>query len=156
MTRRGVRVGAYGVCIRDERVLLARFVVPEGHDAWWTLPGGGIEHGEDPVAGVVREFREETGFQIRVDNLLGVDTRVRTTDHGTSLHNLGVFYRVTIVGGELTHELDGSTDLAAWVPLADVASLDRSMLVDLGLTFERTNPPDGHIDPIEVGGHLID
>src|SRR4051794_34296560 len=37
-----LRVAAYAVCIEDDRVLLARHV--SGN---WTLPGGGVEHGED-------------------------------------------------------------------------------------------------------------
>ena len=156
MTRRRTRVAAYGVCRRDDQVLLARFAVPEGRSAYWTLPGGGIDHGEDPFDGVVREFREETGFHVRVEDLLGVDTRLRTTDHGTSLHNLGIFYRVSIVGGDLTSEVGGSTDLAAWVPVADVPALDRSVLVDLGLGFDRTNPATGHLPALALGGHLMD
>lgn len=156
VTRRRIRIGAYGVCLRDGEVLLARFVVRAGSTAYWTLPGGGVEHGEDPFDGVVREFREETGYDVAVEGLLGVDTRLRLTEHGTSLHNLGIFYRVSVVGGELTHEVDGSTDLAAWVPLAEVPELDRSVLVDLGLQLARTSPPTGHVAPIEIGGRLKD
>jgi predicted NUDIX family NTP pyrophosphohydrolase len=52
---------------RDERleVLLGH---PGGpywagrHDGAWTLPKGGIQAGEEPLAGAIREFQEETGF----------------------------------------------------------------------------------------------
>jgi 8-oxo-dGTP pyrophosphatase MutT (NUDIX family) len=30
----------------------------------WTLPGGGLHKGEDPVEGVMREVREETGITV--------------------------------------------------------------------------------------------
>ena len=34
----------------------------------WSVPGGHLEKGEDIQDGAVREFREETGYQI-IDNL---------------------------------------------------------------------------------------
>ena len=36
-------------------------------------------------------------------------------------------------GGELRFETDGSTDMAAWFPVAEVGALDRVQLVDVGL-----------------------
>ncbi len=44
------------------RVLLVRHSYGHGR---WTLPGGGAEQGEDPVATATRELREETGCVLR-------------------------------------------------------------------------------------------
>ncbi|MFX6040584.1 NUDIX domain-containing protein, partial [Acinetobacter baumannii] len=64
-----MRVAAYAVITdADDRVLLAHWV--EGRRAAWTLPGGGLEEGEDPQRAVRREVREETGFRVAVDELL--------------------------------------------------------------------------------------
>ncbi|MDP9364248.1 MAG: NUDIX domain-containing protein [Chloroflexota bacterium] len=38
----------------------------------WNLPGGGLEPGETPWDGVVREVREETGLEVAVQRLAGV------------------------------------------------------------------------------------
>jgi ADP-ribose pyrophosphatase YjhB (NUDIX family) len=39
---------------------------------WWCQPGGGMESGETPWDGVIREVREETGFAVSVERLAGV------------------------------------------------------------------------------------
>ncbi len=36
------------------------------------MPGGGLEDGEDPEHAVRREVREETGFRVKVEELLGI------------------------------------------------------------------------------------
>ncbi|MFC7533199.1 NUDIX domain-containing protein [Actinoplanes sp. GCM10030250] len=46
------RLAAYAVCIERERVLLARYVSPLAGDTQWTLPGGRVEHAEDPFVDV--------------------------------------------------------------------------------------------------------
>jgi len=33
------------------------------HEGAWTIPKGGIDHGEDPLDTAIREFKEETGFE---------------------------------------------------------------------------------------------
>lgn len=57
---------------RDGKYLM----IEEGKDyveGTWNIPGGGIEHGEDPVQAVKRELKEETGLKVtNVNGLLGV------------------------------------------------------------------------------------
>ena len=36
---------------------------PEGPGAWWQMPQGGIDEGEDPAAAALRELFEETGIR---------------------------------------------------------------------------------------------
>jgi 8-oxo-dGTP pyrophosphatase MutT (NUDIX family) len=45
-------------------VLLMKFREPESGREIWLTPGGGIERNEDPLAGLHREIREETGLDI--------------------------------------------------------------------------------------------
>lgn len=73
--RLSFRLAAYAVCIEDGQVLLARHVSPNG-ESNWTLPGGRVEHGEDPFDAVIREVAEETGCNAEVERLLGVDSRL--------------------------------------------------------------------------------
>jgi ADP-ribose pyrophosphatase YjhB (NUDIX family) len=53
------------------RVLLVK---PNGRG--WEMPGGRVEPGEDVVQAAVREVAEETGCDVEVEALLGIDNRV--------------------------------------------------------------------------------
>lgn len=53
---------------------------------------------------------------------------------------ISIIYSGEITGGTLRHEVGGSTDHAAWVPLADVDGLDRSRMVDFGLAAAGVRP----------------
>jgi ADP-ribose pyrophosphatase YjhB (NUDIX family) len=148
------RLAAYAVCIEDGRVLLARSVPPKG-ESNWTLPGGRVEHAEDPFDAVIREVAEETGCDAVVERLLGVDSRVipaaearRRTEH----QNVGIFYGVRITGGQLRPEPNGKTAESVWTAIPDVACLRRSSLVDIGLALAQTVPATGHVAPVPVGG----
>jgi 8-oxo-dGTP diphosphatase len=149
------RLAAYAVCIEEGRVLLARHVPANGQPAW-TLPGGKVEHAEDPFDAVIREVAEETGCDAVVERLLGVDSRVIPAAEravpGPEHQNVGIFYGVRITGGQLRPEPDGEVAESVWTPIPDVADLRRSSLVDVGIALAQTVPPTGHVDPVPVGG----
>jgi 8-oxo-dGTP diphosphatase len=129
------RVGAYALLVDEqERILLALW--NEGARPAWTLPGGGVEQGETPEQAAVREVCEETGVELV--RLLGEDTFVVPADarldgSGRPLLSVRHVFEGCIVGGELTDEVGGTTDRAAWIQISDVSGLERVGLVDAGL-----------------------
>ncbi|MBB4924208.1 NUDIX hydrolase [Kitasatospora kifunensis] len=147
---RRVRPAAYAVCVEDERILLARWIGADG-TRLWTMPGGGLDHGEDPYDAAIREVAEETGYEVELVRLLGVDSENflipadSVTPQPRDLHGLRIVYEGRVTGGELRNETDGSTDLAAWIPLAEVSELKRVSLVDIAIALYRDRPALGRI-----------
>lgn len=131
-----LRVAAYAVIERRGKILLTHW--RRGYLHGWTLPGGGLDPGEDPKDAVIREILEETGLNAKIGRLLGVDSRVMVREEvpeGTApeLHTIRIVYRATVQDGPLQNEVDGSSDEARWVSLKDVNSLKTLSLVQTGL-----------------------
>ena len=139
------RVAAYNVCVDDQsRLLLCRLSDITERPGWWTLPGGGIDFGEHPEAGALRELTEETGLVGRIVELLAVDSlhRPAQAEDGVErdYHSVRVIYRTEIIGGELRHETDESTDRAAWCTRDDVATMPLVEMGRLGLELAFAPP----------------
>ena len=104
----------------------------------WTLPGGGLKFGEDPEVGVLREVEEETGFTGEVIRLAFVSswTRGPLPEMGYGpFHGVRIVYWVRITGGELRHEVDESTDMAAWFTRDELRTTPLVELVDRALEY---------------------
>lgn len=138
------RLAAYVLLVDEvdglESVLLAWWN-GEGHsEPGWSLPGGGIELEESIRDGLVREVFEETGYDIEPGPLLTdhfFTARGRTFDGWWRSQRF--VFEATITGGELgTTEVGGSTDHAAWVPLAELDAQPRSGIVDIALAARRS------------------
>ena len=131
-TEYDTRLAAYAVILDDlGQVLLALWNEPT--EPLWTLPGGGVELDETVEEGVVREVREETGYDVELTGLLGVQTHVigvRAIETDRPLKAVRVLFAARVVGGELRKELDGTTDEARWFPLSDLSSLPRVPWID--------------------------
>ncbi|MCD4739435.1 MAG: NUDIX hydrolase N-terminal domain-containing protein [Anaerolineae bacterium] len=83
----------------------------------WCLPCGWIEPNEKPVEAVSREVREETGLEVKAQQLVGVFTRLPSGKNGPHTA-IAVVHLCEIVGGELTLSHEG-LDLRYW-PIAEV------------------------------------
>jgi 8-oxo-dGTP diphosphatase len=85
-------IGIFGLIFDEQdRVLLCHRC---DYDLW-NLPGGGLEDGETPWNGLVREVKEETGLDVAIENLAGVYSK---TDKNEIVFN----FRCRVIGGELT------------------------------------------------------
>src|SRR6516165_7015026 len=97
------KVDVRGVVFQGGKILL----VQERSDGLWTLPRGWADVGDSPADAVVREVREESGFETRATKLLALLDRNRH-GHPPHLHHIyKVFIRCEIIGGSpaTSHEI---------------------------------------------------
>ena len=71
----------------------------------WCLPCGFVEPNETPAEGIIREVREETGLEIKINRLVGVFTRKPSAKMGPHT-TVSVVHLCEVTGGELkiSHE----------------------------------------------------
>jgi len=90
----------------------------------WSLPGGAVDHGEDPNHTVVRETAAETGLSVAVTGLRDVLADMRSMPHrGVTIHTDRLIYAVSIRGGNLVDRVGRPTDLARWHTLEQAERL---------------------------------
>ena len=123
-----VRVAAYGIVVdKADRLLLCRLSAGEVKPGWWTLPGGGLDFGEDPRVAVLRELTEETGLTGEVVSLATVESYARPDSKDPvgpdRFQAIQIAYRIRITGGMLRDEIAGSTDRVAWFTRAELAAI---------------------------------
>ncbi len=100
-------------------LLLVKLTYQREHP--WGLPGGSLEYGESPEAGVRREVREETGWEVEIEKLLFVKT--------WAPDRVGLYYLCRIVAGEFQPS-DEVSEFGYFSPetLPDVRPLDVELI----------------------------
>ena len=103
---------AVGTIVRvdNDRLVLLRRAIEPGYGKW-VFPGGYVDRGEPLVDAAIREAREESGLEIRLDGLVNVYSYAGRTP-------VIVVYAATAVGGELALD-EESLEYAAVRP-ADI------------------------------------
>jgi 8-oxo-dGTP pyrophosphatase MutT (NUDIX family) len=138
------RLAAYAIVLHDDAILLTQLSHRTGWPGGWTLPGGGVDHGEHPRDAVIRETYEETGQRLDDAVLLDVQSEhfVGRAPDGVleDYHAVRVLYRGSI--GRPTdlviHDVGGTTSDARWVPLAEAGELALVPLAQVAVQRART------------------
>jgi ADP-ribose pyrophosphatase YjhB (NUDIX family) len=114
-------VGGSAVVVDGEgRILLQR----RSDSGNWALPGGAMYIGETFAQSVIREVKEETGFDVRIERIVGIysdPAHVFAYDDGEVRQEFNICLAATIVGGELAASSE-STDVR-FFSLDEVAGL---------------------------------
>lgn len=87
------------------RLLMVREVVDGGR---WTLPGGWADVNLTAAENVIKEMREESGFEVRVRKLAAVWDRTRQGHPASAFSCCKMFFICDIVGGTAETSLETS------------------------------------------------
>jgi ADP-ribose pyrophosphatase YjhB (NUDIX family) len=131
------KVDLRGVVFREGKILLVR----ERQDGGWSLPGGWADVGESPADGIVREVREESGYETRVVKLLAVYDRNRHGHTPIPFHAYKLFFLCELIGGApaRSYEID-DVDWFAEDGLPPL-SISRVTAAQIGRFFEHSRNP---------------
>jgi 8-oxo-dGTP diphosphatase len=86
------------------------------HKGMWTLPGGGQDFGETLEETAIREVYEETGLKVQIGPLISHGSSIWQSPE-KDMHSFQFLFSASVISGNLTHEVDGSTDLVEWVEI---------------------------------------
>jgi 8-oxo-dGTP diphosphatase len=89
---------AGALCVENGRILLARRAHPP-FEGFWDIPGGFLEEGEDPLDGLRRELKEETGLDVEPERFLGI-WMDRYGGDSTAEATLNLYWTARVVGGQ--------------------------------------------------------
>jgi ADP-ribose pyrophosphatase YjhB (NUDIX family) len=90
------KVDVRGAVIREGKILLVR----EKQDGKWCMPGGWADVGERPSEMVVREVREESGFDVTPERIVGVFDANREGGAFQFFHAYKIVFLCRLLGGE--------------------------------------------------------
>jgi ADP-ribose pyrophosphatase YjhB (NUDIX family) len=92
---------AVGTIIHDDRnrVVLVKRAIEPGYGKW-VFPGGYVDRGEEVQVAAIREAREETGLDVRIDRLINIYSYTGRTP-------VIIVYAATMLGGCLGCDDEG-------------------------------------------------
>lgn len=108
----GMNWGTGCIIIKNNQVLLGL----RTDNKLWGTPGGGVEIGETPVAGIIREIKEETGLDVNVFFLEYVG-QIYSLNENVIWHSF--CFVCSNFSGELKPQT-GEVEELRWVPLNDL------------------------------------
>lgn len=100
-----LRLRACGLLVNEQGVLMVRHQGLSDAGYLWAPPGGGMLFGKSVHECLEREFLEETGLQITVEEFLFVNEF-----HAAPLHAIELFFKVQQTGGRLITGYDPELD----------------------------------------------
>ncbi len=102
MGNQSILVRTRAIVFDEEGKLLVQYHLGSNPD-FYRLPGGGVRFGEKVEDCVIREVREESGLDVKVERLVWVRDFLNQFPY----HSIEFFFLATVVGGEFRPSPEG-------------------------------------------------
>lgn len=118
-----------GILMHDDEIL----VVKMNNNPFYCLPGGHVKLGEDSKSAVVREIKEETGYNSHINKLVTTTENFFVRKNGKKIHELGFYYLLNLDDKEVidnreyetTEENEEKINLHfKWIPIKELKDID--------------------------------
>lgn len=118
-----------GILMHDEEIL----VVKMDNNPFYCLPGGHVKLGEDSKSAVIREIKEETGYDSHINKLVTTTENFFVRKNGKKIHELGFYYLLHLDDKEEVHNKEYETTEEneekinlhfKWVPINELKNID--------------------------------
>lgn len=124
MKRKHTHIGSYGIITNNKQIILIK-KARGGYTGLLDLPGGGIEHTENPEETLKREIMEEVGITINNHKLLTILSNNITwnirDNYYEDLHHIGIIYLIKAIDENIKTEPDGiDSNGANWYDINDI------------------------------------
>ena len=124
MKRKHTHIGSYGIITNKKQIILIK-KARGGYTRLLDLPGGGIEHTENPEETLKREIMEEVGISIDNHKLLTILSNNITWNiiynYYEDLHHIGIIYLIKAIDENIKTEPDGiDSNGANWYDINDI------------------------------------
>jgi ADP-ribose pyrophosphatase YjhB (NUDIX family) len=132
------KVDVRAAVLRQDHILLVR----EREDGGWTLPGGWADVGEPPSAMVIREVKEESGYDVVPRKLAAVFDRNKHPHPPMPIHAYKLFFLCDLIGGEATPSFE--TTEVAFFPRNQLPKLSTARVTEYQIEhmFEHAAHPE--------------
>lgn len=117
------RPSVYGIIFKDDKILLSKQW--DGYD----FPGGGIKLGENINDALVREVKEETGFEIKINEIIACkNSFFKYLEKEKYVQSILMYYSCEAIGGKASLEFIAESeknyiDMPEWIGIDDVESI---------------------------------
>jgi len=109
------KVAVGTIITKDSQLVLVRRAINPGYGLW-VFPGGFVDRGEEVERAAIREAREESGLDVRLDRLVNI--------YSYPASPIIIVYAATALGGELCSDeecLEAKLFRAEEIPWDDLA-----------------------------------
>jgi len=90
-------VGVAVVILKEGKVLLGKRAPGVSYEGMWCIPCGHVEWDEDVREAAAREFKEETGLEVTIKEVVAVHSNFHDPNH----HTVGIWFLGEVKGGKL-------------------------------------------------------
>jgi ADP-ribose pyrophosphatase YjhB (NUDIX family) len=134
------KIDVRSAVIHDNQILLVR----ERSDGRWSLPGGWADVGDRPSQVAVRETKEESGYDVAVDRLVGVYDANRAGRPMELYHAFKLVFLCHLTGGHAKPSVETSeVTFFDWSNLPPLSSnrTNEHHLADIQTAFNHPDTP---------------